>query len=91
MSGAAEWMETTEYPIISGDSSRGGMFEPQEQGGQLQLQFFSKSGTAVWQSVWCELNGHCFNVFAGKADSRPCLRFDLKVGEQGERERETVC
>ncbi len=78
MSGAAEWMETTEYPIISGDSSRGGMFEPKEHGGELQLQFFSKSGAAVWQSVWCELNGHCFNVYGGKADARPYLRFDLK-------------
>ncbi len=56
--GAAEWTYEQEYPVITGDSSRGPMFEPKEMGGELMLQLFSKSGNAHYEPYWCELNGH---------------------------------
>lgn len=39
---------------------------------------FSKSGVAHYEPYWCEMNGHAFNLFIQKGDSKPCVRFDLK-------------
>ncbi len=64
MSGAADW--DIEYATISGDSSRGGLFEPKELCGELMMQLWTKGGSAHWEPVWAEMNGHVIHVYTQK-------------------------
>ncbi len=87
--GAGEW--ELEYPIISGDSSRGPMFEPREMGGELMLQLFGKGGNAHYEPYWCELNGHvrCFFPFFCGVSRRGAARPSTCISTS--RTRRHVC
>lgn len=43
------------------------------------MQLYTKNGAAHYEPVWCEMNGHAFNIFLNKSDKIPAVRLDLKV------------
>ena len=55
-----------EYPIINGDSRRGPQFIPIEKCGDMKMQMWGKNQKIIYETIWAEINGHCFSIYNKK-------------------------